>query len=861
MTAKNTRSKKAETDGAEAHKKAPARKKAAPAAHETEAASKKAAPKKTAAKKAAPKAAATAHKAAEKPSAETHAAQKTAGVYRPSAGVYKPRASSQALSGVKLVVRGQADKQLGPKPTVPPAPVPPPAAPQPPAPAPAQASVSAPAAPAAPVQPKPVSPAPAPAAQPKPAAPAAPAVQKPAVAAPAPVQPKAAAPAAPVQPKPVSPAPAPAAQPKPVPAPAPKPAPVQQPKPAPAQQPKPAPAAQPKPAPAPAPAPAAAPAAKPAAAAKVLKPIKVTGQPTVRELAEKMEMKVNDFIKKLMGMGVFASINQRLEPELASMVSEECGFKLEVVPMYAEKELESSLEGAKEDPALLKQRPPVVTIMGHVDHGKTSLLDAIRKSHVADGEAGAITQHIGAYRVETPKGVVVFLDTPGHEAFTAMRARGAQATDIVVLVVSATDGVMPQTIEAIDHAKAAGAPIIVAVNKIDLPGANPERIKQELSQHGVAPEEWGGKNIMVEISAKKRVNIDKLLEMIAVQSEMMELKSNPDKRGVASIIEAERDPKRGVVAHVLMQSGTIKVGDPFVVGTSHGRVRALINEYGARLEKIGPSEPAEILGINGEPPQVGDMFYVTENEKEARQIAEKRKLALREDTLAHQKHVTLLGLRSQLDQRKLKILQVILKGDVQGSIQAIRDSLERLSTEEVEIKIIHAGPGNVNESDILLAKASDAIILGFNICAEPKAAEEAEREGIEIRNYNIIFELIGDVRAAMEGLLEPEIVEIVAGRAEVRQVFTLSAGTIAGSFVTDGKVVRGKEGRVLRGKDTVYKGKITGLKRFKDDVKEVEKGFECGILMEGFRQFQPGDHIEVIEKQSKVRRLESKCNA
>ena len=475
--------------------------------------------------------------------------------------------------------------------------------------------------------------------------------------------------------------------------------------------------------------------------------------------------------------------------------------------------------------------------MGHVDHGKTSLLDAIRKSNVADGEAGAITQHIGAYRVETPKGVIVFLDTPGHEAFTAMRARGAQATDIVVLVVSATDGVMPQTIEAIDHAKAAGAPIMVAINKIDLPGAQPDRIKQELSAHGLSPEEWGGKNIMVELSAKKRINIDKLLDQLAIQAEVMELKANPDKRGVAFIIEAKRDAKRGVVAHVLVQSGSIKVGDPFVVGTAHGRVRALMNEFGQRLEKVGPSEPVEILGINGEPPQVGDMVYVTENEKEARQIAEKRKLAMREDSLAHQKHVTLLGLRSQLDAHKLKTLQVILKGDVQGSIQAIRDSLERLSTEEVEIKIIHAGPGNVNESDILLAKASDAIILGFNICSEPKAETEAEREGIEIRNYSIIFELIGDVRAAMEGLLEPEIVELITGRAEVRQVFALSAGTIAGSFVVEGKIVRGQEGRVLRGKDTVYKGKITGLKRFKEDVKDVEKGFECGILMEGYRQF------------------------
>ena len=584
------------------------------------------------------------------------------------------------------------------------------------------------------------------------------------------------------------------------------------------------------------------------------KVIKILGQPTIKELAEKMDIKINDFIKKLMGMGIFATINQRLEQDMIELVVAECGFKAEIIQEFAEDKIAAE-DSEQEDPAHLKPRAPVVTIMGHVDHGKTSLLDAIRHSNVVAGEFGAITQHIGAYRVKTPRGYISFLDTPGHEAFTAMRARGAQATDIVVLVVSATDGIMPQTIEAINHAQSAGAPIIVAINKIDLPGANPDKIKQELANRGLIPEEWQGNTIYVEISAKKRINIDKLLEMISLQAEMMELKANPDRRGVGVILESKRDNKRGVVATVLVQKGTMRVGDPFIVGTNYGKIRALIDEHGKRLPCAGPSVPAEVLGINGEPPAVGDTLFVTESEKEAKHIAEKRKLAHKEEKLAHQKHVSLTSLKSDIDGKKVKELAIILKADVHGSIEAIKDAILRTPTEEVQVKIIHSGAGNVNESDILLAKASNAVIIAFNVDSDTKAAEEAEKEGIEIRKYNIIFELLEDLRAAMEGLLEPEIVEERVGLATVRQTFDLSSGFVAGSYIEEGKVVRGYEARVMRGSEQIFKGKISGLKRFKDDVKEVEKGYECGISIDGCRQIKPGDTIECIQKKTITRRI------
>ncbi|XRK16152.1 translation initiation factor IF-2 [Elusimicrobium posterum] len=584
--------------------------------------------------------------------------------------------------------------------------------------------------------------------------------------------------------------------------------------------------------------------------------IKIVGQPTVKELAEKMEIKIPDFIKKLMGMGIYATINQRLDPEMIELVVSECGFKAEKSEEFSADAATATAE-AEDKAEDLQPRSPVVTIMGHVDHGKTSLLDAIRQSNVVGGEFGAITQHIGAYRVKTPRGTITFLDTPGHEAFTAMRARGAQATDIVILVVSATDGIMPQTVEAMDHAKAAGAPIIVAVNKIDLPGADPDKVKQELAGRGLVPEEWQGNTIFVEISAKKRINIDKLLEMVALQAEIMELKANPNRRGVGVILESKRDNKRGVVATVLVQKGTMKVGDPFIVGTAAGKIRALIDENGQRHQSVGPSVPAEILGINGEPPHVGELVVVAESEREAKHLAEKRKLAHKEDVFAHKKHISLMSLKSDIDQNKIKKLQIILKADVQGSIEAIKDALGRINSEEVELQIIHSSAGNINESDILLAKASDAVVIGFNIEAEDAARNEAAREGIEIRLYNIIFELIADIKAAMEGLLEPDIVETVTGRAIVRQVFNLSSGIIAGSFIESGKMTRGSECKVFRGTEMVFKGKIGGLKRFKEDVREVEKGYECGILLEGFRQIKDGDIVECFRKDSITRRLDA----
>ncbi|MHB2025690.1 MAG: translation initiation factor IF-2 [Elusimicrobiota bacterium] len=591
----------------------------------------------------------------------------------------------------------------------------------------------------------------------------------------------------------------------------------------------------------------AAPDAKPA-----LKPLEVSSMITVRELAEKMEVKPNDLIKKLMGLGIFATINQRLEVDAASIIAQEFGFEIKAVSMYKEDELEQKAREV-ETPENLKPRPPVVTVMGHVDHGKTSLLDAIRSSRVAEGEAGGITQHIGAYQVKTPKGEITFLDTPGHAAFTAMRARGVKATDIVIVVVSAVDGAMPQTIEAIDHAKAAGVPIIVAVNKIDLPGANPQKIRQELSQQGLMPEEWGGKTIFVDVSAKKRMNLDNLLEMISIQAQVLELRSNPDRPGHGVIIEAEMDAKRGSVATLLVQSGTAKVGDSFVAGLCHGKIKAMFNYSGERVERAGPSTPVSILGVTGTP-QAGDVFSVVSDDRQSREIAEKRKLLHREQTLAHQRHMTLVGLKSQGGTAK-KELAVVLKADVQGSLQALKDSLENLSSAECRVRLIHSGVGNANESDVLLAEASDAVILLFHADIDSRAQEVASRDGIEVRKYEIIYDLIADVKAAVEGLLEPEIVEVPMGKADVRQVFKVKGGAVAGSFVLDGKIMRGAFARVFRAGKLIYEGKISSLKRFKDDVKEVEKNFDCGVCVDNFSGFELGDQILAIAKESRTRRL------
>ena len=597
------------------------------------------------------------------------------------------------------------------------------------------------------------------------------------------------------------------------------------------------------------------PAAQPLAEGEVapLPKLKVSTNVIVRELAEKMGVKTTDLIKKLMGMGVFATINQRLDEDAAMLIAADYGYDLELIPMYGEEELQEEIEHEK--PQDLKPRSPIITIMGHVDHGKTTLLDALRESNVVDSEAGQITQHIGAYMVKTPRGNITVLDTPGHEAFTAMRAHGVKITDMVVLVVSAVDGVMPQTLEAINHAKAADAPIIVAINKIDLPTANSQQIKQQLSNHGLLPEDWGGKTPMVEVSAKKRLNLDKLLEIVSIQAEMMELKANPDKPGQGIVIESRLDSKKGIVATIINVTGTIRVGDPFTVGAAHGKVRAMLDDQGNRLLELNPSQPAEVLGISGEVPTAGDVLKVVENEKEARHVADKRKLNRREESLSHQRHVTLLSLKSQVDQKLLRNLNVVLKTDMFGSMQAIKDSLERMSTHEVAIRMLHTGIGNITESDVLLAKASAAVILGFHVEADSKVREAAKEAAVEIRDYKIIYDLLEDVRAAMSGLLAPEVIETVAGRAEIQQIFDLSSGKVAGSLVREGKLVRNQVMRVMRGKDIVGNGKISGLKRFKEDVKDVEKGIECGILLEGFKDFRVGDMIEVITKEERIRRI------
>ncbi len=588
-------------------------------------------------------------------------------------------------------------------------------------------------------------------------------------------------------------------------------------------------------------------------AADLANKIEISAQITVRELAEKMNIKSVDLIKKLMQMGIFASINQRLDSDVAELLAAEYGFDLNIIPIFEDKDDEE--EEKEDDPKDMQKRPPIVTIMGHVDHGKTTLLDSLRQSDIVATESGAITQHIGAYMVKTPKGMISFLDTPGHEAFTAMRAHGVKVTDIVILVVSAADGVKPQTVEAINHAKAAGVPIIVAINKVDLPTSDPKKIIQELSSYELIPEDWGGKTIMVEISAKKKLNLDKLLDMVILQSEMMELKGNPNKAGKAIVIETKLDPKRGNLATIVNIGGTIKPGDAFIVGTTYGKIRAMKDDNSKILNSTTPSYPCEILGITGHLPHAGDMLTVMESEKDARRISEKRKQIKKEESFIHQKHVSLLSLKSQVEQHLLKTLNIVLKTDMFGSMQAIKDSLERLSTPEVAIHILHSGIGHIVESDLLLAKASNAIIMGFHVKADSQIIEKAKVEGIEIRTYKIIYELLEDVTASMSGLLEPEIVEVVTGKAEILQIFDLSSGRIAGSIVREGKIKRNQEMRLLRDGEVVSKGKISGLKRVKDDVKEVDKNIECGILTEGCKDFAVGDFIEAIIKEERVRRL------
>jgi len=573
------------------------------------------------------------------------------------------------------------------------------------------------------------------------------------------------------------------------------------------------------------------------------KKIIVRGEMTVGELAKLLHKDVAEVIKKLLMMGVIATINQMLDLDTIVLTAGEFGVETEVKIPVEETEFETIEE--QDDPESLVTRPPVVTIMGHVDHGKTTLLDAIRETRVAAGEAGGITQHIGAYQVEAQGKKITFLDTPGHEAFTAMRARGAQVTDITVLVVAADDGVMPQTVEAINHAKAANVPIIVAVNKIDLPEANPDRVKQELMNYGLVPEEWGGDTIFVPVSAKQRTNLDTLLEMILLVAEVNDYKANPNKRARGTVLEAELDKGKGPVARVLVQHGTLKVGDALVAGDVFGRVRAMINDRGRRIKEAGPSTPVEITGLS-DVPQAGDQFMVFEDERKAREIAEKRAIKSRQSALQQQHRVTLDDLFSKIKEGEIKELNVILKADVQGSVEALRSALEKIDIEGVRVRIIHSGVGAITESDIQLALASSAIVVGFNIRPEPSAAAMAEQEKVDIRLHRIIYQVIEEIEQAMKGMLEPVMREKVIGHAEVRETFKVSkVGTIAGCYVTDGKVVRNADARLVRNGIVIYEGKIESLRRFKDDVREVPEGYECGLTLERYNDIQVGDRIEV----------------
>ncbi len=577
------------------------------------------------------------------------------------------------------------------------------------------------------------------------------------------------------------------------------------------------------------------------------KTIKLMEGTTVKEFAELIGIKISDIIKKFMELGYMPTINQPVDTDAALLVADSFGIKIEVARVEEDiVDLETP-----EDESKLLPRPPVITIMGHVDHGKTSLLDAIRETKITETEAGGITQHIGAYKVNLKGKEIVFLDTPGHEAFTSMRARGAKVTDIVVLVVAADDGVMPQTIEAINHAKAANVPIVVAINKIDKPEANPSRVKNELAEYGIIPEEWGGQNIFVEVSAKKRIGIENLLEMILLQAEVMELKANPDKKARGTIIEAKLDKGRGPVATVLVQSGTLRVGDAFIAGIHAGKVRALIDDSGKRVTEVGPSTPVEVIGFS-DVPSSGDIFTVVEDEKRARQIALSRQQKQKVAEMSKLKKFTLDDLYSKIKEGEIKELNIIIKGDVQGSVEAIKDALENITHPQVKVKVIHSSVGGITESDVMLAAASHAIIIGFNVRPELKASQSAEKIGVDIRLYNVIYEAIEDVKKALEGLLEPTLKEKTIGRAEVRQTFHISkVGTVAGCYVIEGYISRASDGiRVIRDNIVVYEGKLASLKRFKEDVKEVQSGYECGIMIENFNDVKIGDILEnyIIEK-------------
>ncbi|MCG7376884.1 translation initiation factor IF-2 [Paenibacillus sp. ACRSA] len=578
------------------------------------------------------------------------------------------------------------------------------------------------------------------------------------------------------------------------------------------------------------------------------KKIIVRGDMTVGETAKLLHKDASEVIKKLIGMGVMATINQELDIDTILLLAGEFGVEVEVKIVLEDDRFETVEEN--DDPADLQSRPPVVTIMGHVDHGKTTLLDAIRSTNVTGGEAGGITQHIGAYQVEINNKKITFLDTPGHEAFTAMRARGAQVTDITIIVVAADDGVMPQTVEAINHAKAAGLPIIVAVNKIDKPGADADKVKQELTNYELVPEEWGGDTIFVNVSAKQRIGLEGLLEMILLVAEVNEYKANPDKRARGTVIEAELDKGRGPVARILVQHGTLKVGDAFVAGNCFGRVRAMVNDKGRRLKEAGPSTPVEITGLT-EVPGAGDPFMVFEDERKARSIADKRAITQRESDLGTNTRVTLDDLFQHIKDGEIKDLNVIIKGDVQGSVEALKGSLAKIEVEGVRVKIIHSGAGAITESDIILAAASNAIVIGFNVRPDNQAKTTADQEQVDIRLHRVIYSVIEEIEQAMKGMLDPIYKEKVIGHAEVRSTFSISkVGTIAGCMVTSGKITRSAEARLIRDGIVLYEGKLDSLKRYKDDAKEVAQGYECGITLDKYNDLKEGDVIEAFIMES-----------
>ena len=567
---------------------------------------------------------------------------------------------------------------------------------------------------------------------------------------------------------------------------------------------------------------------------------------TAKELAKKLSVKSSEIIKELLNQGVMASINQPLEEKIVEQICEAHGFLTKFVSF---EEAAAEVEQVEERPEDLIGRAPVVTVMGHVDHGKTSVLDAIRETRVAQGEAGGITQHIGACEVEAKGRQIVFIDTPGHEAFTRMRARGAHATDLVVLVVAADDGVMPQTVEAIDHARAAEVPIVVAINKIDKPEANPERVKQALTEYQLIPEEWGGDTVMVETSATEKTNLDLLLEVVLLTADLLELKANPNRSASGVILEAKMDKGRGAVSTVLVQNGTLRVGDSFLAGTGYGKIRAMFSDRGTPVITAGPGSAAEILGLQVLP-QAGDSFQVLDDPTKAREMVEYRQQQLRDKELARTSKVSLDDLYSQLDEEAVKELPLVLKADAQGSVEVVEDALEKMGTTQVQIKIIHKGVGAISESDVLLASASNAIVLGFNVRPERNAQDAADHEGVDIRLYTVIYDISEEMRKAMAGLLAPTFREVDLGRAEVRETFRVPKfGTIAGSHIEDGVIKRGAESRLLRDNVVVYEGKIDSLRRFKDDVNEVRAGYECGISIANFNDIKVGDVIEAFTRE------------